>query len=87
MCSKLINSKLHDVLSNETVDKFKYTYVSGPVFAYLPLSHTHSEVELKFDFSVSCRVLRDALGRRYGVRNPSFYGLRHQGWLGFASAM
>ena len=34
---------------------------------------------MNFDFSVSCRVLRDALGRRYGVRNPSFYSLRHQG--------
>ena len=58
--------------------------VGESVFVSLPLLFVHSEVELKFDFSVSCRVLRDALGRRYGVRNPSFYGLRHQGRFGSA---
>ena len=50
-----------------------------PLSPSLSFTLLNSEVEMNFDFSVSCRVLRDALGRRYGVRNPSFYGLRHQG--------
>jgi hypothetical protein len=39
-----------------------------------------SLADLKVDFSVPCRVLRDALGRRYGLKYPSFYGLMYQGF-------
>nr|WEL12724.1 ras guanine nucleotide exchange factor K-like [Halisarca dujardinii] len=39
-----------------------------------------SVVELKVDFSVPCRVLRDTMSRRRGLRNPSFYGLTYQGF-------
>lgn len=88
-CTSLLNSQLEGKCT-VTGDCMSYVYIrwmcvslslhlSPSLSLCLPLPPCCSEVEMKFDFSVSCRVLRDALGRRYGVRNPSFYGLRHQG--------